>query len=220
MRSLPWRPSGSSLGSRTGRIESIFAQSLTLTTIQHFSFDFDVLGNLTTKTDVRRGLSEAYGYDSLNRLLTVTGSSSLTLTYSGLGNIASKSDVGSYSYGSKPHAVTTAGGVSYTYDGNGNLISGDGRTNSYTVFNKPYAMSQAGNSVTIDYGPNRERFRRIDSKAGQTTSTQYIGSVERIVRPSGQIEFKRYLDGEVIVTLIGSTRTTEYLSQITSVRPM
>jgi len=179
-----------------------------------FEPDFDVLGSLTNKSDLRRGLAENFYYDGLNRLTSVTGSSSLTLSYDGLGNITSKSDVGSYTYtaGGKPHAVTNAGGVGYGYDGNGNLTSGDGRSNGYTVFNKPNSMSQAGNSVSIDYGPNRERFSRIEVKSGQTTTTHYVGSFEKIWRPTGVNETKRYLDGEVVVTTRSNgTQDVEYL---------
>jgi RHS repeat-associated protein len=108
--------------------------------------------------------------------------------------------------------VTNAGGVGYGYDGNGNLTSGDGRSNSYTVFNKPNSMSQAGNTVSIDYGPNRERFRRIELKSGQTTTTHYVGGFEKIWRPNGVNETKRYLDGEVIVTTRSNgTQDVEYL---------
>jgi hypothetical protein len=70
----------------------------------------------------------------------VVGSSAQTLTYNAIGNITHKSDVGSYSYGAGnagPHAVTSAGGQTYAYDANGNNISGDGRTISYTSFDKP-----------------------------------------------------------------------------------
>jgi len=38
----------------TGRIESIFAQTLFASTIQDFDYQFDVLGNCTAKTDSRR----------------------------------------------------------------------------------------------------------------------------------------------------------------------
>jgi RHS repeat-associated protein len=108
--------------------------------------------------------------------------------------------------------VTSAGSRTFSYDGNGNLISGtDGRSNSYTVFNKPYAMSRAGSTVTIDYGPNRERYRRLDNVSGQVAVTHTVGSIEKITRPGPVIEIKRYLDGEAIETISGSTRTTEYL---------
>jgi RHS repeat-associated protein len=196
----------------SGRLQSIYAQNQLAVTIQDFAFEWDVLGNLTDKVDSHRALSEQYDYDALNRLTSVSGSSSLSLSYDGLGNIATKSDVGTYSYGSKPHAVTSDGNRTYSYDGNGNLISGtDGRSNSYTVFNKPYAMSRAGSTVTIDYGPNRERYRRLDNQGGQVTVTHYVGSIEKISRPGPVIEIKRYLDGEAIETISGSTRTTQYL---------
>ncbi len=125
-------------------------------------------------------------YDGLNRLTSVAGSAPLSLSYDGLGNVTSKPDVGSYTYGAtKPHAVTNAGGVGYGYDANGNLTSGAGRSNAYTVFNKPYSMSQAGHSVSIAYGPERERFRRIDVSGGSTTTTYYLGGFEQIWRPNG-----------------------------------
>jgi hypothetical protein len=201
-------------GADTGRIESIFAQTLLGSTIQDFDYQFDVLGNRTAKTDSRRGLTESYSYDGLNRLTSVTGSSTPTLGSDGLGNITAKSDVGAYPYtsGGKPHAVTNAGGVGYGYDGNGNLTSGDGRSNSYTVFNTPNSMSQAGNSVSIAYGPNRERFRRIEVNAGVSTTMHYVGSYVKIWRPSGINETRRYLDGEVSVTTRSNgTQDVEYL---------
>ncbi|MBX3707646.1 MAG: VCBS repeat-containing protein [Pseudomonadales bacterium] len=199
----------------TGRLDTLYARNAGYVTLQDFAFTFDVLGNLTEKNDLRRSLGESYSYDALNRLTAVGGSASLTVTYNGLGNITSKSNVGSYGYqtgGTRPHAVTSAGGVNYTYDANGNQVSGtNGRSVSYAVHNKPVSMSRSGATVTVDYGPNRERFRRIDVQGGSTTTTHYVGSIEKVWRPGGVIQVKRYLDGELIETIEGSTRTVEYL---------
>ncbi|MBX3705422.1 MAG: hypothetical protein KF911_02225 [Pseudomonadales bacterium] len=102
--------------------------------------------------------------------------------------------------------------MNYTYDANGNQVSGtNGRAVSYAVHNKPVSMSRSGASVTIDYGPNRERFRRIYVQGGSTTTTHYVGSIEKVWRPGGVIQVKRYLDGELIETIQASTRTVEYL---------
>lgn len=86
---------------------------------------FDVLGNLKQRRDTSDNgtdLNETYTYDSLNRLdtvdLSVNGASpvtTLSLTYNAAGNITYKSDVGNYLYnGAHPHAVSSAGGVSYS----------------------------------------------------------------------------------------------------------
>lgn len=69
----------------TGRLQSIYSQNQLAVTIQDFAFDWDVLGNFTDKVDSHRGLNEGYDCDALNRLTSVSGSSSLSLTYDGLG---------------------------------------------------------------------------------------------------------------------------------------
>ncbi|MYH68672.1 MAG: hypothetical protein F4147_00660 [Gammaproteobacteria bacterium] len=46
------------------------------------------------------------------------------LSYDALGNITKKGGVGDYTYGSaRPHAVTRAGNLNYTYDANGNVTA-------------------------------------------------------------------------------------------------
>jgi len=60
----------------SGRLQSIYAQNQLAVTIQDFAFEWDVLGNLTDKVDSHRALSEQYDYDALNRLTSVSGSSS------------------------------------------------------------------------------------------------------------------------------------------------
>ena len=76
---------------------------------------------------------------------TCTSSGYKTMGYDALGDITSKSDVGTYTYsgsGAGPHAVTgitgTVNGVTnptFTYDGNGNMTSGAGRSITWTSFN-------------------------------------------------------------------------------------
>src|SRR5271168_4798208 len=83
------------------------------TNLQNLSYSWDLNGNLHQRIDNRQGLTETLSVDALNRLSTVTLNSAQTLsvTYDAAGDILTKSDVGSYTYGSSahPHAVTTAG---------------------------------------------------------------------------------------------------------------
>jgi len=109
---------------QTGRIEAIQTGS-----IQDLSFTWDAIGNLTDRSDDLRGLSESFTYDDLNRLTDsqTTGQTAVAVAYDELGNITSRSGVGSYFYGENgagPHAVTSIDGskdLTFAYDANGNL---------------------------------------------------------------------------------------------------
>jgi len=101
------------------------------TAVQNSSFAFDALDNLTARGwwDGTALRAETFGYDTLNRLTTVTGPAAKTYAYFPNGNIQSKTDVGTYSYpanGIRPHAVTSVAGTvntGFTYDANGNLLN-------------------------------------------------------------------------------------------------
>ncbi|MEQ8485099.1 MAG: hypothetical protein RIB46_12120, partial [Pseudomonadales bacterium] len=71
----------------------------------------------------------------------------------------------------------------------------------YGVFNKPTLITRGTRTVHLYYGPNRQRYRRVDD-SGQSiqTETHYVGSVEWIYKPGSVVITKRYLDGEAIAT--------------------
>jgi len=113
--------------------------------VQDLTYTYDPVGNITQIVDVsstQTAKTTDYTYDDLHRLLSATISNSAaqnvdgvdnqnqvqTFTYDAIGNILTKSDVGTYSYNgnqgnsyANPHAVTTAGNKDYTYDENGNV---------------------------------------------------------------------------------------------------
>jgi RHS repeat-associated protein len=151
-----------------GRITQINAGSSN--SVSNQSFVYDSIGNLTQRYDGASNLNEAFGYDNLNRLTSTSaqaGSGPLTqvtMTYNEIGNILSKSDVGTYTYASlkangsaRPHAVNKIimnDGVttyaSYTYDANGNMLtsldsSSKGRTVTWNSWNMPNSV--VGNKV-------------------------------------------------------------------------
>ena len=89
--------------------------------------------------------------------------------------------------------------VTYGYDANGNnTTSSDGRTIAYTAFDKPKSILKGTHTTAFAYGPDRSRFKRTDTDAQGTTTTLYLGSVEKIARPDLSTEVKRYIDGLVI----------------------
>ena len=88
----------------------------------------------------------------------------------GSGNAAGAGDAG-------PHAVVSAGGNTYAYDDNGNMISGDGRTLTWTSFNKPGTVVNGTTSTRFDYGPERARIRQVRVQGAVTTTIKYAGTL-------------------------------------------
>ena len=120
--------------------------------VQSLRYHWEAVGNLEYRQDQLQGLSESFQYDALNRLHTVSGPSPMSITYDphGLGNIQSKTGVGTYTYHpQRPHQVTsTTSGGSYSYDANGNMTSRNGATLTWPSYNLPSSLSSGG-----DVGP-------------------------------------------------------------------
>ncbi len=167
--------------------------------VQLLSYQYDTLGNLRQRRDDNQGLTENFGYDNLNRLVsaTVVGGSTKTYQYDAIGNIKSKSDMGAYTYGQDgagPHAVSQAGTTTYAYDANGNQVSGDGRQIVYTSFNKPAQVTKGNAANDYQYDAGHNRVVKTSTKDGQITITHYLGKAyERVQKPSGVIEHKHYI---------------------------
>ena len=195
----------------TGRMRDIESKDDAGAWVQDLYYDWNVVGNLTTRQDTYHGqggpntLIENFGYDDLNRLTShgATGQTSLSVTYDAIGNIQTKTGItGTYSYGANasPYALTGLNGAVYAYDYNGNNTSGGGRTISYSTFDKPLNISKGSNTSAFAYDVDRARYRRTDTVAGQVTTTRYVGNVEIIDRPDGTRERKRYIAGVAIET--------------------
>lgn len=160
----------------TGRIDAI--RTGPGNSVQYLTFTFNTLGNLSQRVDAVAGLTDTLAYDGLNRLTQVVTSNpglplSLTKTvaYDSIGNITSKSDVGDYTYDpARIHAVagivpgaTGTVTASYTYDGNGNLLTGNGRTVTWTSFDMVDEVTQGANSLTFTYDSERNRLKQVSS---------------------------------------------------------
>jgi hypothetical protein len=139
------------------------------------------------RTDANTNLSETLAYDGLNRLTSSTvtlspTSLAKTFSYDPLGNLLSKSDVGTYSYpaaGSpQPHAVTSIGAgtisTGFSYDANGNLTAGFGRTIGYTAANMPANITQGTRTVSFSLDPDQQRFMQV-APEGTTLYFQAFG---------------------------------------------
>ena len=222
----------------SGYLHTMKATNLSSQELQKLTLTFDELGNLTRRQD--QGLSKLMGapaknvdeeftYDNLNRLLTTRiageASANVDTTHDARGNILSKSGVGAYAYGAASNrlvSVTPSGGtaMTYAYDSNGNLTSGDGRTLSYTSFDKPHTITKgADQTVKFAYDGERARYKRsVTTGTGTnavTTTTYYVGNVE-IRNVTGGKQYTRYVEGHAIVKLTRndtsrSAISTDYL---------
>jgi hypothetical protein len=143
--------------------------------VENFSYTYDVLGNMLTRADANKSLTETLTYDNLNRLTKATVSASIapvkTFTYDPIGNLLSKTDVGTYTYplaGSMlPHAVSVVAGTinsTFTYDLNGNQIAGLGRGITYTSYNKPSSITQGSATLFFSDDVDHQRFKQQASE--------------------------------------------------------
>ncbi len=193
-------------------------------TIQDLEFFYDDIGNLTRRTDVRNGLLEDFTYDSLNRLVnsSVFNGSAVGLTYDDHGNITSKSDVGQYVYGENGagiHAVTSITGPrpnSYSYDANGNRITSQNGSVTYTSFNKPSTIISGTTNLQFSYGPHRSRYKQVIHDSNGTTTKIYIGGIFEKKTDSTTTEEIHYIqaNGSTIAVFARKdvgTETTRYL---------
>ena len=135
--------------------------------MQSQSYAYDLLGKLTSRADVSAvpgmNVTETFDYDGGNRLITsvvkqnITSLTPKAVSYNPVGNIVMKSDVGNYAYpgagAARPHGVLSiSGGVlstSFTYDPNGNQLSGNGITYAYTSYDKPSVIARGSSASTF-----------------------------------------------------------------------
>jgi RHS repeat-associated protein len=200
------------------RLGSIVASG-TPGTVHNFGYTYDAIGNVAQRVDSVDGVTENFGYDNLNRLLSASGPGLVTRSfdYNAIGNMIYKSDVGTYAYpasgiGSvRPHAVSSVTGTvnaTYTYDANGNLSSGAGRTLTYMSFNLPLTITGTPATYTYTYSPEHERVKLLTQLATGTQTSIYLhpggkGSLfyEKNIKPDLSLEHKHYVQAGA--TLVG-----------------
>jgi RHS repeat-associated protein len=123
----------------------------------NFTWNFQN-GNLTSRNDALKVKTENFTYstDGLNRLLTSSGIGLQTITtsYAANGNIATKSDAGTYLYQtSKLNAVTAIQ--------NSQNIPTTYQDITYTQFLQPQQITEGANTLVYTYGANQQRLRMV-----------------------------------------------------------
>ena len=193
----------------TGRLAALGGR-LGSKALQDLHLEWNRLGNLTRREERSGGTirNEDFAYDALNRLQwsQVRGQPKQSLTYDSYGNIQSRTGVGTYRYDpARPGAVASVVAPDgtrkpYAYDAGGNNISGGGRTLAYTAFGKTASIKRDGRETAFVHAPDRTRFKRADTDTrGRTTTTLYLGNVERTTKPDGSLEVRRHVGGSLAV---------------------
>ncbi|MEN3157341.1 FG-GAP-like repeat-containing protein [Alkalimonas sp. NCh-2] len=198
--------------------------------LQNWHYRWDELGNLEWRRDDTLGNKEDFTYDTLNRVRTsrITspkGNTNVTIAYNALGNITSKTGVGTYHYESaRPHAVTRVTGArpnSYQYDANGNMVRDNERQLSYNSWNKPTRISKGSYQVDFSYDPFGNHYKRVEFGGAngnfipimmssittfipQIKETRYIGNVELIRMGSDTWLQRRYVGGVAVVSKLAT----------------
>jgi RHS repeat-associated protein len=190
----------------SGYVENIQSTNSSAVSLQNLHYDWQELGNLADRHDLRQNVSETFGYDTLNRVTSaqVTNGNgvqpSVGYTYDALGNITTKSDVSAsaYVYGgvtnAGPHAVTSIPGIgSYSYDPNGNMTSRNGTTIGWNSDNLPTSIVQdTNNTSAFNYTPDKHRVYQTAMVNGLPETTVYAGGLEVVTDSSGNLTHNRY----------------------------
>ncbi len=205
----------------TDRLTSIVAGNGNA--VESFSYAYDAIGNVFTRADANENLTETFTYDALNRLISATVSASIApqklFSYDPIGNLLSKSDVGTYTYplagAALPHAVSAVAGTinsTFTYDPNGNQTAGLGRSISYTSYNKPSAITQGSSTLRFFHDMDHQRIYQ-QAPEGNTLYFDAFG-VHAELFTSGTSAWHDYISGGggivAMRALSGSTVTTRY----------
>ena len=145
----------------------------------------DDMGRITAIASNRTKGSWHYSYDTVDRLLAAANDDDAALSeefaYAANGNLTFKTGLGAYAYPTanapRPHAPLSVSGSALSYDANGNMVSGRGRTIQYDGMNRPISVTQGTTTVTYVYGPDDKRLKKI---VGGSV-TLYLGADEEIV---------------------------------------
>ena len=126
-------------------------------------------------------------------------------------------DVGSYSYAwmgyANPHAVTSVGGTTYTYDNNGNVTAIGSLDYTWDWRNRLSSAERSGGGITT-YGYDHTGQRVFQATGSATTS--YPNRYYNVASSSLTATTTKHIfspDGTLLATVVGAstTATTTYL---------
>lgn len=189
-----------------GTSSTIVDENYTYSTDGHFRLEQrevvvtapQVLGNLVTP------MSQSFSYDSL-------------------GNLKTKSGVGTYEYDStNPYLLRKTTGatgsnrnyaipqaVDEGYDTHGNLLADGQRTFAYNQADMVMSIAKGTDSTKFEYAPDNSRIYREDTRSGSVTKTWYVGKTYEYSEKGSDTEQRWYL-GNVVMSQSSKTSGTNF----------
>lgn len=136
--------------------------------VQDISYNFDVqTGNLLSRTDNRRNITETFGYDKLNRLCQI---GTQQVKYADNGNVLEMPGMGMMEYdnAAKPYQVTAFTPI-------GNNVPTREQQITYNSFQCPDKITENGYSASFSYDAEGDRAEMTIRKGNDEVLTrQYI----------------------------------------------
>ncbi len=183
---------------RTFDYKTGFVDRIQTGSIQDLIYDYDdATGNLTSREDNIRSLTETFGYDDLNRLTSITfNSNTINIGIDENGNIDSKGDLGAYEYNTmQPHAVSKIT-PSVTYEP-------ETQSATYTSFDKLDTLTQVNKNLIITYGHDFNRRKTVFTDGSSTKTKIFVpGGYEKINNETPDDEEYCYISTPAGITAV------------------
>jgi RHS repeat-associated protein len=189
-------------------------------TIDGASYTLDSAGNRTAKADQLASLTTNYTYDTIYEVLQASqgGTTTESYSYDPVGNRLTSLGVSSYTVNSS-NEVTAAGGVTYTYDYDGNTTSrtdSGGTTNYAWDYENRLAtvtLPDSGGTVSFKYDPFGRRIEKISPTTTSIFAYDNDNLIETVNSSGGVVA--RYVQGQNLDQPLAMQRgtTTSYYEQ-------
>jgi RHS repeat-associated protein len=179
--------------------------------IQDLNLNFNyTTGNLSSRQDLIKNITESFQYDDLNRLTqtTVNGQTQINIGYditsgNSLGNIVSKTDAGNYVYkNDKINAVAYITNPAGAQNPPVTIATTD-QILTYTPFLKTATITEGNYQANFTYDMNLEKVKSTLAQSGSTIETKYfLGNYEKQITTSGTREIHYVSGGNGLCTII------------------
>ena len=179
--------------------------------LRDWVYEHNDSGSVRSREDRVNGLRESFSYDGLDRLVRASASadpssptrpaayrSAVDYVYDARGNILSRTGAGSYAYDSRGRlaSVTAPDGSSspYTYDANGNTLSGGARSMRWTSRNLLAGVARGGSALRFAHAPSGARHRQEEGPPGAPERvTHYMGAAYQRVEAGGSASHRHHV---------------------------
>ena len=173
---------------------------------------YDANGNIKTINDVLDATrNKTFGYDSLDRLTSGTGSwGTLGWTYDGVGNRQTQTNGGTSTYAyqtgtNKLTGITGAGSTGFSFDLNGNTATENARQYTYNQNQRLIQVVDGAMTAGYIYNGNGQRVKKTVSGVSTIFHFNLSGQLIAESNSAGSITAEYvYLNGQPLTKIEGS----------------